>query len=192
MKKLLLSDVHVVGLDLLGQGNSPLPNRSPLHSRSTENGRDAACFAFGYNYPLFAQQVHDILTCIARARTKLGSEGRLDIVGVSGAGPWVAAAGWIARNAVSSLAISTDGFRFAQITDIEDPLLLPGAVKYGDLPASIGLSAPAPIWLGGEGSNLPSVTADCYKALGAIDKITLSSKSRENEGEEIAEWLLKS
>ena len=192
VKKLLEAGIHVVGLDLLTQGNSLSPDRSPLRSRSTENGRDAACFVFGYNYPLFAQRVQDIVTGIVRAKAKLGPNGRVDVVGVNGAGPLAAAAVAFMRDSVSSLAISTNGFRFAQITDIQDPMLLPGALKYGDLPALIGLCAPVPVWLGGEGSNLPSVTAACYKAIGATDKIAASSVSREGEGSEIAAWLLKS
>jgi len=192
VKKLLDAGLHVVGLDLLEQGNSLPPNRSADKSRSTENGRDAACFAFGYNYPLFAQRVQDIVTGIARAKSKLGPKGRIDVVGVDGAGPWAAAAGVIARDHLSSLAISTNGFRFIQITDIRDPQLLPGAVKYGDLPALVGLCAPVPVWLGGEGTKLPSVTSAIYSAANASDKISLSAALPEKEAAEIADWLLRS
>lgn len=192
VKKLLDAGVHVVGLDLLEQGNSLPQDRSPDKSRSTENGRDAACFVFGYNYPLFAQRVQDIVTGIARAKSKLGATGRVDIVGTDGAGPWVLAAGAITRDHVASLAVSTNGFRFSQITNIRDPQLLPGAVKYGDLPALIGLCAPLPIWLGGEGPKLPSVTSACYAAAETSNKIKLSSTTPDKEADEIADWLLQS
>lgn len=192
VKRLLDAGVHVVGLDLMEQGNSLPPDRTPDKSRSTENGRDAACFAFGYNYPLFAQRVQDIVTGIARAKAKLGPKGRVDIVGIDGAGPWVLAAGAIARDHLSSIAASTNGFRFSQITDIRDPQLLPGAVKYGDLPTLVGLCAPVPIWLGGEAAKLPSVTSACYSAANATNKVRLSSAAPEKEASEIADWLLQS
>ena len=37
------------------------------------------------------------------------------------------------------------GFRFGDITEIRDVNLLPGAVKYGDVPALLALCAPTPL-----------------------------------------------
>ena len=41
--------------------------------------------------------------------------------------------------------ILTDGFRFAQLADAWDRDFLPGAVKYGDLPALLALGLPTPL-----------------------------------------------
>lgn len=50
---------------------------------------------------------------------------------------------------MAGLAVDTEGFRFST-TGIYDPNFLPGAVKYGDLPTLLALTAPTPLWLAGE------------------------------------------
>src|SRR5205085_399940 len=87
------------------------------------------------------------------------------LVGLGGAGPWVAAAR--AQSAETRLpfsgtmraAIDTAGFRFAKLKSARDINFLPGIVKYGDLPALLALST-QPMWLAGEGAEgRPPVTA---------------------------------
>ena len=46
---------------------------------------------FGYNYPLFAQRVHDVLSLVSFARNTLGAA-KVHLVGLGGAGHWVLAA----------------------------------------------------------------------------------------------------
>ena len=58
--------------------------------------------------------------------------------------------GAVGGSAVTSLSVDTQGFRFGSITDIRDVNLLPGAVKYGDLPALLALCAPAALTVVGE------------------------------------------
>eukprot|EP01047_Picozoa_sp_COSAG01_P023998 COSAG01_NODE_1467_length_10217_cov_33.824570_14_plen_149_part_00 len=50
---------------------------------------------------------------------------------------------------LAGLAVDTEGFRFAG-TGLSDASFVPGSVKYGDMPALLALSSPAPLWLGGE------------------------------------------
>ena len=50
-----------------------------------------ACYTYGYNYPLAAERVHDILSAISFIRHSLKAE-KVDLVGLSGAGHWVALA----------------------------------------------------------------------------------------------------
>ena len=45
--------------------------------------------------------------------------------------------------------MDTEGFRFSTTT-LYDPNFLPGAVKYGDMPTLLALTAPTPLWLAGE------------------------------------------
>ena len=46
----------------------------------------------------------------------------------------------------------TQGFRFASLNDQWDPLFVPGAVKYGDVPGLIGICGPLmPVVLGENG-----------------------------------------
>ena len=73
----------------------------------------------------------------------------LTLIGADGAGPWAAAASARAGDAVSRAIVDTGGFRFASLTSYLDPDFLPGAVKYGDLPALLALSGPR-LWVAGE------------------------------------------
>ena len=73
------------------------------------------------------------------------------MIGLAGAGHWVAAARAIAGSAIDRAAIDTAGFRFARVAAFDNPDFLPGGAKYNDLPGMIALSAPNPLWLAGEG-----------------------------------------
>ncbi|CAN5631330.1 hypothetical protein BH23PLA1_BH23PLA1_28260 [soil metagenome] len=184
VRRLLDAGICVVGADLLYQGEF-LENGEPLEqTRSVENTREFLGYTVGYNPPLFAQRVHDILSVLAFIRHHDFSPGRVDLVGLGGAGRWASAAGAIARNAVDALACGTAGFRFGCLTEIRDPDLLPGAVKYGDLPAMLALCAPVPLWLSGEGDQAPEVTTAAYKAAGG--QITCG----DDEAEQAMKWLL--
>jgi hypothetical protein len=50
---------------------------------------------------------------------------------------------------VSRAIVDTKGFRFAGLDSYLHPDFLPGAVKYGDLPGLLALSAPR-LWIAGE------------------------------------------
>jgi hypothetical protein len=66
----------------------------------------------------------------------------ITLIGSGGAGPVAAVAAALAGDAVSNLALDTGNFRFAKLTDYRDVNFLPGAVKYGDLPAVLNLCSP--------------------------------------------------
>ena len=116
-----------------------------------------------YNHPLFVRRVHDILTLVAFVRDDERSA-RIHLVGAGGAGPIVAVASALLGDVVARRAIDTEGFRFGEIRSYRDVNFLPGAVKYGDLPAILALSAPHPLWIAGEGDTLPDVLEDAYRA----------------------------
>jgi hypothetical protein len=61
------------------------------------------------------------------------------------------------------LAVDTEGFRFAT-AGLHDPGFLPGAVKYGDLPTLLALTAPTPLWLAGEASMNSHLTLTMQRA----------------------------
>ena len=64
--------------------------------------------------------------------------------------PVAAAAGAMLKGAFAGAVLDTEGFRFAQLKDQFHPAFVPGAVKYGDLPALIQLCAPAKVTQLGE------------------------------------------
>ena len=69
--------------------------------------------------------------------------------------------------AVVLAVIDTAGFRFAKLTEVDDPDFLPGGAKYFDLPGMLALSAPHALRVDGEGPELPDVVRAAYRAAGA-------------------------
>jgi dienelactone hydrolase len=125
---------------LLYQGESlAAPN---ARSRTNiEHPRNYAGFTYGYNYPLFAQRVHDVLSVIAAVRDRRGDDANIHLVGFGVAGAWATAAAAQAGDVVSGLVVDTS-FRFADSDELNSPHLLPGAAKYGDLEALLSLAKP--------------------------------------------------
>ncbi len=139
--------------DLLYQGEFLETDQEWKEARTVKNPRQFAGYTAGYNHPLFAKRVHDILT-VTQALPK--ETEHVHLVGLAGTGPIATAAKFIAGPAISSLAVDTEGFRFGDITDVRDVNFLPGAIKYGDIPALLTLASRQPLWLAGEGKALPS------------------------------------
>jgi hypothetical protein len=129
-------------------------------------------YTYGYNAPLLMRRVHDLLA-VLRALPKLAESAKLtggvkEVV-LRGEGEMAAVAGLAAMIAgpevVRRLEVKPGGFRFAKLTSQWDTGFVPGAVKYGDLPAILGLCAPIPLKVSGE-EGMPEVEA-MYGAAGA-------------------------
>ena len=172
LAKLLGGGFSVAGVDALYQGESlekaqlDGEGRVGAYGNGKEPWQKAAVYTFGYNRPLFAQRVHDVLTMVRLVQTdqEHGTE-KVHLVGLGPvAGPIAAAARAQAGDAVDKAAIDTDGFRFASLKKFGDPMFLPGAVKYGDVPAILALGAAEKIWLAGEGGGKPA-GADALSAV---------------------------
>jgi dienelactone hydrolase len=101
-----------------------------------------AGYTFGYNRPLLAERVHDILTAIAYARGNEKTKS-IDLVGFGEAGPWVVLAGGLASPHVKAIAADLNRFDFDQVKATDDPMMLPGALKYGGMPSFVSLCAPS-------------------------------------------------
>jgi len=194
VEKLLKAGVAVVGVDLFGQGEFTADGRPLAKQQINDGGHGAANayagFTFGYNHPLFSQRVHDILSVIALVRGGQSRAEKVDLVGLEGAGHWVAAACAQAGAAVDRAAIDTAGFRFAALTAIDHPDFLPGGAKYGDLPGILALSAPMPLWLAGEGDEAPKLLAAAYKTAGQQGSLVLFAGKKDKEKAAV-EWLLQ-
>ncbi len=136
--KILEQGGLVVTADLFEQGEF-LNGSQPLKLTATvKNPREYAGYTHGYNDSLFAQRTHDILKLITLAE-KMGNE-KIVLVGAAGTTPLVAAAAAVAGEKVDKTVIDNPDFRFADIKTYRDPNFIPGAVKYGDLPALLELS----------------------------------------------------
>jgi len=189
VRKLLSAGVAVVGVDLFGQGEFNAEGKPMAKARLVN--KDYAGYTFGYNHPVFSKRVHDVLATVALLKSGDTPAEKVYLVGLAGAGHWVAAASAQADDAVDGAMIDTDGFRFADLTALDDPDFLPGGAKYGDLPGMIALSAPHPLWLAGEGPKPPPVVAAAYKAAGQPDNLTLFPGKEQHRETAAVEWLLR-
>jgi dienelactone hydrolase len=189
VRRLLDAGTSVLSADILYQGEFLADGQPLTEARVVKNPREFAGYTFCYNHTLFAQRVHDILTLVSLVRNSEHQPARVDLLGVEGAGPWVAAARAQAGDVVERAVIDTGGFRFVDLTSYRDVNFLPGAVKYGDLPGLLALSAPHGLWLAGEGGKVPEVVSDVYQAAGQPNKVQ-SHAGPGNATAGAVEWLL--
>ncbi|MCA9045604.1 MAG: hypothetical protein KDA69_14855, partial [Planctomycetaceae bacterium] len=130
------------------------------------------CYTFCYNRPLIAERVQDIAT-IVRGFVGSAEKDQLEIdefhiVGTGEAGVWVAlAAAELGDTKYTSLTADLQGFSFASIDNAQHPNLLPGAVKYGDVPGLLRLAAGHRVTLYGANEKLDWKQTDSdFKAAG--------------------------
>jgi len=175
VRRLLADGATVIGVDLFGQGEFT-PDGKPLAKArllKASNWDRYLGYTLGYNHPLFAQRVHDVLSVIAYAQgSRRGSE-RIVLMGMHGSGAWAAAARAQAGAAVDEAVIDTGGFRFAKLSALDDPEMLPGGAKYLDLPGILALSAPHKLVLAGEGEKAPAEVAAAYQAAGHPENLSV-------------------
>jgi hypothetical protein len=190
IRNLLDAGVTVIGIDLLYQGEF-LSDGQPLErQRWLPNEEGYAGWTYCYNLPVFARRVHDILAAIAWCEHRNPDSCEIGVVGLNGTGYLVAAAVAQARGSVAGAAAHTEGFRFADLTDVYDIDFMPGAAKYGDLPGLLALAAPTRLWLGGEGKEAPPVIKAAFAAAGRVENLTISSRTSGDVAAQVVEWLL--
>ena len=74
-------------------------------------------------------------------------------------------------DAIDRRVVDTQGFRFVDMRTTHDINFLPGAVKYGDMPALLALSTPHPLWICGEEGEVPKLVHAAYQSLSAADNL---------------------
>jgi dienelactone hydrolase len=179
----------VAGLDMLYQGEY-LADGQPLTKARRVND-DYIGYTYGYNYPLFAERVQDVLTLVSYIRNHEDKPSKVHLVGLGGSGILAAAARARAGDAIDRAVIDTAGYRFAGITSLDDLNFLPGSVKYGDVPALLALGAPRETWIAGEGESLPELVTATYIAAGAGDALVSFTGSDEEKTAAALEWLTR-
>jgi len=128
---LLKAGVAVLAIDVLGCGSQSFARPRPVD-------KNYAGFTFGYNRALVAERVHDILTACGNLRDNAKVK-TVHLAGFGGLGPVALLAAALAPSGTfGKVAADANRFRFDAVTSIDDPMMLPGAVKYGGLP---GLTA---------------------------------------------------
>lgn len=114
------------------------PGVAKDEARHVPKDRDFLGYTYGYNTPPLARRAHDILTLLAWMKQHARKPAAIEIDCAAGAVPETALAlTQVPEGVVESVAFEKTDFRFANISRLRDPRLLPGAVKYGDLPAML-------------------------------------------------------
>lgn len=168
--------------DLLGVGELELPKPFPVN-------KEFAGYTYGYNRSLLANRVHDVLTVISE-RKDVQPMKPVHLVGWGEFGPIAILAKALAGDAVVKTAADLNGFKFEDIKDTADPMMLPGAVKYGGLGAFLALCAPGEVLVHNQmGTGTGQLSRAAYDAAGAANKLTRNAAKLDPM--KVVEWLVK-
>jgi dienelactone hydrolase/pimeloyl-ACP methyl ester carboxylesterase len=172
----------VVAPDVLGTGENALPKPMPVD-------KGFAGYTYGYNRSLLANRVHDALTMIAFGMSMLKAK-TIHLVGWGEMGVVAVLAKALAGDAVTKTAADLNQFRFENVNDTADSMMLPGAVKYGGLPGFLALCAPAEVLVHNHrGTSSGKLSKAAYEAAGAADKLTRVNEKLDDR--KVVEWLVK-
>ncbi|MFN0020975.1 MAG: acetylxylan esterase [Pirellulaceae bacterium] len=191
--ELLKAGTAVCGVDLIYQGEFLADGKAPEKTPKVGNSREFAGYTLGYNHSVFEQRVHDILTAISFCQNYKDKPEEISLVGLAGAGHWVAAArAQAGEGTIEKTVVDTNGFRFGNLTDYRNPDFLPGGAKYGDLPGIISLTAPDKLMVLGETKETGAYIVATYKAAWKPKNLTFfAGKPEEKNGAVVAYLLAK-
>jgi hypothetical protein len=182
LQSLLDAGFGVAAPDVLGTGE--LTPEKPFHVDS-----GFAAFTYGYNRTLLANRVHDAVTTLVYA-TQDKVANPVHLVGWGAMGPVAVLAKAIAGDAITKTAADLNGFRFEDIQRTDDPMMLPGAVKYGGMASFIALCAPGELLVhNNKRTGIGKVAKAAYAAAGAEGKLTINGDKLDDA--KVIEWLLK-
>jgi dienelactone hydrolase len=149
LQELIDRGVGVLTADLFLQEDKKLKQ-----TRVVAGPREVPAYTFGYNHPLFAQRVHDVITITSYLLTpRDSSQPKVKKVSLAGFGKMGAIAAAVRAStggAIAKAAIDTAGFRFGQLLDYRDPMFLPGGSKYLDVPGLLCVASTQALWVAGE------------------------------------------
>jgi hypothetical protein len=179
-KSILDTKAAILAVDVTGTGELANATRGPASMY--------AGMTIGYNRPLLAERVHDILTAIAFTKSHPQSK-EVRLVGWESAGPWVVLARALAGDAVVRTAADLNGFRFESVRTNDDPMMLPGALKYGGMAGFASLCAPADLLLHNRsGSGTRDWVRSAYRAAAA--EARFRRETERLDADKVVEWLL--
>jgi hypothetical protein len=181
-RQILDKKALILALDAFGTGEMKLEKMPTVNDKF-------AGYTFGYNRPLVAQRVHDILTAVAllkgQEETKV-----IHLIGFDKAGPWVLLARGLCGDAVARTVADGNEFRYETVRLMSDDMMLPGALKYGGLYAFAALAAPSELWVPNHhGSGSGRWTKPVYAAAGKPENYRTAADKATPE--KMVEWLLR-
>jgi hypothetical protein len=166
--------------EFLPNGKPVLPPGAPDYAPGSNPPYPA--FNLGYNRSVVGNRVHDLLSAVAMARGWNGTKS-VRIVAAGKAGPWALLAKAAAPEAIDKVAADLDQFDFDQVKEANDPMLLPGALKYG------GIYAFVPLCEKGETMLVNARKTGKFDLAKKSAGVTLSEEKKSPE--DLAAWVAK-
>jgi dienelactone hydrolase len=113
----------------------PAPGTADM-ARKVDNPREFAGYTLGYNTNVVQRRAHDVLSVLTFIKDHERQPKTIAVNPSTETLPETALAlTQVAEGVVESIVVPQSDFRFAGVKSIRAPWLLPGALKYGDLPA---------------------------------------------------------
>jgi polygalacturonase/dienelactone hydrolase len=151
VKDLVRQGFRVAGVDLFGQGEFVKGGGKAVESARLVPSKDAdpkaACFTFGYNPPLFVQRVQDVMSLVEFLQHGDGAPAakRIHLVALGQqSGPVGLAALALLGERIAKAAVDVKGFDFATVNRLDDPMSVPGILRYGGMEALWALNRSLP------------------------------------------------
>jgi hypothetical protein len=132
-QKLINSGYAIVAIDpYMSATFKPQPKPATKTSNRSNPNPPYAAYTLGYERSVIANRVHDLLSTVAMAQSLPGAKS-VQLIGVGDQGVPALLACAIAGDKIDRAAIDLDHFKFESVTSDTDPMLLPGALKYGGI-----------------------------------------------------------
>ncbi len=168
------------------------PFRSGAHAEAPPPvNKNYAGYTFGYNRSLLAERVHDILTAVAFGQQHKDQVKQIHLVGFGKAGPWVALARCLCGEAVARASADLNQFSFRNVRSMDDEMMLPGALRYGDLETLLALAAPHELLVHNVAAGAAPTLQEAYAATGRKGLGNLRREEKHLSAGEAITWLLR-
>lgn len=141
-----------------------------------------AAFNLGYNRSVVGNRVHDLLGVTAMARGWIGTKS-VRVLATGKAGPWGLLAKAAGGKAIDMLAADLDQFDFDKVTEAGDPMLLPGALKYG------GIYSFVPLCNTGSSQLVNCRKTGKFELAKMTEGVTLAEEKKPTAA--LVEWIVK-
>jgi len=165
VRKLLDSGRGVISADVFLTGEFVADGQQ---AEMPEINEEYHGYTFGYNRPVLSNRVRDVLTVVHAALAK-DTVASVELVGTGKAGAWVLLAAGLTGDGVRQVVVDLQGSGFRNVSDVSDPMFLPGALRYGGIGGLGALAAPRMLSVAGLRSVAPQERqplAAVYKAAG--------------------------
>ncbi len=169
--------------DLFHQGELLVEGTDAKYQPLIDDNRPYSAFTFCYNRTAVVRRSADVLAVIAHASAQEPKS--MGLLGTGSAALWVAPAAMHAGPLVDRVAIVDGSVRFSHADSYRDVRFVPGAVKYGDLPALLALRAPYRLTVLAE-PQIPVIVQQAYASAGKVDQVRW--QTAENATAAIVSW----